>query len=215
MFEIASKKLGLEKVVLGVDNGKDESKDKLNKEVLLLFIYFFFFLFTFFIMCVYFQEIEKLLRVGAYHLLQEGEGLDDKSFDLDAVLSSATTLTEAKPTETLNALNTNFSKAIFLANEKGMLLFMLIIYVNLFIYLDNELDLNDANFWTKLLDKSKNENHTQTHLPFRFQMSENENSNPKGVSFCFFFFFFFYAQKPYFFFFFFFFFLFFFFLFIK
>ncbi|PRP86333.1 chromodomain helicase DNA binding protein [Planoprotostelium fungivorum] len=112
MFDVASKKLGLDRVVLGKQQ-EDESIDKALKT----------------------EEVERILKNGAYEMFNDEEA-DEGAFDLDKILERAKKVNwdEANGDSALSS----FSKATFVAAEAN-----------------SEVDINDKNFWEKVLPTFK------------------------------------------------------------
>jgi hypothetical protein len=73
MFEVASKKLGLEQVVLGNIKKNDLTEVGLATTMSA-------------------EEVEKVLRFGAYALFDNTEVADDKEMDIDQILAKSTTI---------------------------------------------------------------------------------------------------------------------------
>lgn len=134
MFDLSSKKLGLDQAVLkGVESGQSERG--LSKE-----------------------EVEKLLRHGAYDMFNEdkaGAAEAESNYfvqqDIDSILErhSRTVVHEDTGSKS-NAAGGTFSKARFVAasktpegeKSKGM---------------SNDIDIEDPDFWTKMLGEAKPE----------------------------------------------------------
>lgn len=84
------------------------------------------------------DEIERLLKYGAYFVFQEeGNEKMDEDFDFDKIISSAPTVVY-NSTERADAKLSMFSKAMFVASEADM-----------------EVDMHDTNFWEKVLPSFK------------------------------------------------------------
>lgn len=125
MFEVASKKLGLGKVVLGKNKDGDDIESQLNKE-----------------------EIERLLKYGAYDLFKDGNKVNrndlcfrskqhskEEDFDFDKIMESSSTVTYGA--NQYEKSLSSFSKAVF-RNEEEM-----------------KVDLHDKDFWDKVLPSFK------------------------------------------------------------
>lgn len=95
MFEVASKKLGLDRVVLGKTAEEEQSgiEKGLQKE-----------------------EIERLLKYGAHDLFKEGTAEKEPDFDFDKIMETATTVTYGG--DKMDDGLANFSKATFVASEQ-------------------------------------------------------------------------------------------------
>eukprot|EP01117_Protostelium_nocturnum_P017066 TRINITY_DN687_c0_g4_i1.p1 TRINITY_DN687_c0_g4~~TRINITY_DN687_c0_g4_i1.p1 ORF type:complete len:1707 (+),score=771.90 TRINITY_DN687_c0_g4_i1:229-5349(+) len=97
MFDVASKKLGLDKVVLGKAEGGDDAKNGIEKVLKK-------------------EEIERILKYGAYELFNDNG--EEQNFDLDKILESSkkvdwNAVSEGSSESTLSS----FSKATFVAAE--------------------------------------------------------------------------------------------------
>ena len=119
MLEIAGKKMALDTAVLG---GEQSSKDDLGAD-----------------------EVDALLRYGAYHLFQENENDEEEKKkdqvlqeeDIDEILKRASTVVH-KDEESASG-GSGFSKISFCVSEK-----------------DADIDLNAEDFWERVLPDFKN-----------------------------------------------------------
>ena len=127
MFERASKKLGLERVVLNGSRENSEIATKGNASGLEK------------------EEIDMLLKFGAYSAYKD-DTEDEQMLvegDIDSILERNSTVlrydtqTEQEEKQTDRGL-LSFSKATFCFNENG-----------------DDVDINDANFWDKMLPDRK------------------------------------------------------------
>jgi hypothetical protein len=109
MFQVASRKLGLNRAVLGNSEfgGKNDSKPDAVLDA---------------------KDIERLLKVGAYDLFK-GDAENDKKLedemineDIETILSRSKTVTvdESGNDSTQGELFASFSKASFVASNKDM-----------------------------------------------------------------------------------------------
>ena len=120
MLEIAGKKMALDTAVLGGEQGN--SKDDLGAD-----------------------EVDALLRYGAYHLFQENENDEDEKKkdqmlqeeDIDEILNRAATIVHKE--EESGSGGSGLSRISFCVSEK-----------------DAEVDLNADDFWERVLPDFKN-----------------------------------------------------------
>ncbi|ORZ34456.1 SNF2 family N-terminal domain-domain-containing protein, partial [Catenaria anguillulae PL171] len=84
------------------------------------------------------KEVEELLKKGAYGaMLDDAESAAFCDESIDQILERRTTVIKH---DTSQAVGSIFSKATFVANDTGV---------------DDEIDVNDPNFWDKLAEKAK------------------------------------------------------------
>jgi hypothetical protein len=97
------------------------------------------------------KAIDSLLKFGAYDLLSKDDDASSKfcEEDIDRILERSRTIVHSNQPEDDNAL-AGFSKASFSSNTSGILNFRR--FFNDFVA--PELDINDPDFWRKLLPEA-------------------------------------------------------------
>jgi len=144
MFLVASKKLGLDHAVLGKKAQEEEEgagmMSGMGKE-----------------------QIEKMLKFGAYALFNQEDDKQSKSdeFDLDSILQRATTVDYNDANSNIAGGLGSFSKATFVANE------------------EDNVDMDDAMFWEKVLPSFK----TASKLDKAIQDPSTLDSEEKRTNF--------------------------------
>lgn len=153
MFHMASMKMGLDQAVLqGIEN--NGGKDIMTKE-----------------------EVEKLLKHGAYDIFKEDkDGTSEKesndfvSQDIDSILARrAKTVIHDNTGSNSNAAGGTFSKASFKSTSSDGVAAA-------------EIDVDDPDFWTKVVGEAKKEEDEQLGKRIRAQQSYSERDYHKRLN---------------------------------
>lgn len=129
MFHMASLKMGLDQAVLnGIENSKDQSEGGLSKE-----------------------EVEKLLRHGAYEIFSNKENDNSSHQFVEASIESILASHSRKIVhENGNQKGGTFSKASFKTDAGGQ---------------EDEVDIDDPEFWMKMIGEVKKSAEMEENAP--------------------------------------------------